>query len=210
MSVRPLCLPSVLVLLLLVACADTTVVEDFGEDGVLLERYRIRKADSIRQGEAEVFDSEGALIERARYEDGELEGTRTRYYADGAIQAEETLRGGRLDGLFRSYYPDGQLELEGQYVDHVGTGTWTGYYPDGAKKEEVTMRGSLADGPFLEWHPNGNRKAEGTYVKGGKEDGELLLYDETGALERKMDCEEGVCYTTWPAELVKARVDVGE
>ena len=205
---KRLLLPSAALLLL--GCADTTVVEDFNAEGVLTERYTIRKADSVRHGEAEVYDLEGVLIERAHYADGELEGPRTLYYASGAVQAEETLRGGRLEGPYRSYYPDGQLELEGQYVGHVGTGTWTGYYPDGARKEEVTMTESLAAGPFREWHPNGNRKAEGTYVKGGKEDGELLLYDERGDLERKMDCEEGICYTTWPAELVKARFDVDE
>lgn len=189
--------------LLLLACSDTAVVEVRDEAGVITERYTVRKADSVRHGPAEVFDLDGVLIEEAHYVEGEIEGVRKRYYADGILQAEETLRAGRLHGPYRSYYPDGALETESEYVDHDIEGKLIGYYRDGAKKEEVTMSGSLAIGPFREWHPNGALKAEGEYVMGGKEDGELLLYDRDGELERKMNCEVGLCRTTWPAELVK-------
>lgn len=193
--------------LLAVACSDTAVVEVYDDAGVLTERYTVRKADSVRHGPAEAFDVDGVLMEEAEFVDGALEGTRKRYYPDGTLQAEETLRAGQLHGPYRSYYPDGTLETESEYVEHDIEGTLTGYYRDGARKEEVTMAGSRAVGPFREWHPNGALKAEGQYVRDGKEDGELLLYDEAGELERKMDCEVGVCRTTWPPELVKATAD---
>ena len=199
---RPL-LPFLAAALLLLACSDTTEVEVLGEDGTLVERYTIRKADSTRHGPATAYDQDGVLMEESVYVDGELEGLRKRYYPDGTLQAEETLVAGKLQGPYRSYYPNGQVEVESQYVDHSIEGMLTAYYRDGAKKEEVTMASSMAVGPFTEWHPNGELKAEGQYVRGGKEQGELLLYDERGELERKMDCDVGLCRTTWPAELVK-------
>ncbi len=194
-----------LVLLLsLAACSDVRQVEVRNEDGVVTERYFVGKEDSLRQGKYETFDQEGKLIETANYQDDYLEGTRTLYYPDGAKQYEETHRAGKFDGPYRAFYPDGQLQLEGQYTDGSGDGTWTGYYPDGAKKEEVTMADNTSDGPFKEWHPNGMLKAEGVYVAGDKEHGELLLYDETGELERKMQCDRGLCRTLWQSEQATA------
>ena len=46
-----------------------------------------------------------------------------------------------------------------------------------------------------------NSKAEGTYIDGDNEQGELKLYDEQGELEKIMQCERGICHTTWKKEM---------
>ena len=51
----------------------------------------------------------------------------------------------------------------------------------------------------MEYFRNGNLKAEGSYLDGDNEHGLLKLYDETGRLIRKMECEQGVCRTFWRA-----------
>ncbi len=195
---------SLLAILALGACSDLERVEVRNEDGIVTERYYRGKDDSLRQGDYETFDRDGKLIERANYKDDYLDGLRTLYYPDGAKQYEETHVAGKFEGPYRAFYPDGQLELEGQYAADLATGTWTGYYPDGAKKEEVTMADNVSDGPFREWHPNGKLKTEGRYVAGDKEEGELLLYDENGELERRMQCDRGLCRTMWASETATA------
>ncbi len=187
-------------LMSLTACSDLERVEVRNEEGVVTERFYRSTTDSLRQGKYETFDRNGKLIEVANYKDDYLDGLRTLYYPDGAKQYEETHVAGKFDGPYRAFYPGGQLQLEGQYVADLGVGTWTGYYADGQKKEEVTMDGNASDGPFREYHPNGKLKAEGKYVAGDREDGELLLYDVNGDLERKMQCDRGVCRTMWQSE----------
>ena len=182
---------------LLAACSKVEKVEVRNEAGLITERYYRNKADSTRQGKYEYYDDDGKLIETAFYANDQLQGTRTLYFPNGEKQYEEERVAGKFEGAYRAYYPDGTLEQEGQYANDEGTGQWTGYYPSGAKKEEFTMVNSIAEGPFREWHPNGALKAEGQYVGGNKEQGELLMYDERGELERRMYCEAGICRTMW-------------
>ena len=80
------------------------------------------------------------------------------------------------------------------------TGKWKGYYDNGALKEEVIFVNNQENGPFIEYYPNGKLKAEGTYLEGDYEQGELKLYNESGELIRRMNCEKGVCKTVWKAE----------
>ena len=191
-----------LLLVGLVGCDDLEQVERRNEAGVVVERFYRSKTDSLIQGEAEVYDDEGRLLEKATYVDGVFEGERTLYHPSGERQSVETRVGGRYQGPFRAYYPDGQLELEGEYVDDTMTGIWTRYYPDGAKMEEVTFTDGREGGPFREWYPNGQPKASGNYVAsaslpGAKEQGELLMYDEAGTLVKRMECDTGICRTVW-------------
>lgn len=186
------------------ACSDLEPVERRNGEGVVVERYTRSRADSLMQGAYTAYDERGVLLERATYADGELDGTRTIYYPSGAVQIEETHAGGAFAGPYRTYFPDGQLELSGQYVNNVAEGVWTGYYPDGTKKEEVTFADNIEQGPFREWYSNGQLKAEGTYKDGDNEDGELVLYDLQGAVQKRMYCEAGVCRTVWRAETADA------
>ena len=181
--------------LLLSACNNHELVEEYSEHGVLLERYYISPKDSLRQGDYELFDSDGHRIETAHYEDGQLEGMRTIYYANGNVQAMDTHVDGSFNGPAKRYYPDGTLKVSGQYVNGEASGQWEGYHPTGELKERVTFAGNEENGPFTEYHTNGNLAAEGTYLNGDKEQGELRLYDENGELLRLMHCEAGICRT---------------
>ncbi len=186
--------------LLLIACSDTERVEKRNEAGVVIERYNRSKTDSLWQGKYEAFDDEGQVVERANYAAGKLDGKRTLYHPNGQVQYEEMHVGGKFDGPYKAYYPDGQLELEGKFIDDKASGVWTGYYPDGSKKEEVTFVDNKENGPFREWYSNGTIKAEGSYLDGDNEQGELVLYDLQGEVQKRMHCEAGVCRTVWQAQ----------
>ncbi len=195
-----------LMLLGLSACSDLDKIEKRNGDGVVIERFYRSKTDSLVEGKFEIFDDKGVLIEEAYYVNGLLDGTRTLYHPNGKPQYVETHVKGQFIGTYKAFYPDGQLELVGEYVNNQSAGIWTRYYPDGAKMEEVTFADGRENGPFLEWHPNGNKKATGSYADGDKEQGELMLYDEQGELERKMFCEAGICRTTWVPDSTKTSV----
>ncbi|MEL6986607.1 MAG: toxin-antitoxin system YwqK family antitoxin, partial [Bacteroidota bacterium] len=89
---------------------------------------------------------------------------------------------------------------EGNYVNGQMEGKWKSFYNNGQLKEVVTFIGSQENGPFIEYYENGNLKAEGNYKDGDHEHGLLVLYKEDGTIERKMNCVNGRCSTTWSSE----------
>jgi antitoxin component YwqK of YwqJK toxin-antitoxin module len=188
-----------LVLLALAACSDVETVERRNAEGIVTERFSRSKADSLMEGVYEAYDDSGVLMERANYKRGRLDGVRTLYYPDGAIQYEEHHVAGEFSGTYTGYYPDGQKELEGQYVDNKMSGVWTAYYPNGTIKEKVTFADNQENGPFTEWYSNGVIKAQGEYLNGDNEQGELVLYDLQGEVNKRMYCESGICKTVWRA-----------
>jgi len=171
-------------------------IEVRNEAGQLEERYEVEKASGAREGSYARY-REGKLIENAIYRQDTLQGVRILYFDNGNKEIQETYVMGGYHGPYQSYYQSGQLKLEGQYQDGTMEGAWTKYYESGQVMEVVEMHANQENGPFVEYYENGSLKAEGTYLEGDNEDGELKLYDEEGVLEKKMQCDAGICHTTW-------------
>ena len=182
------------------ACSNVELVEKRNKDGIVVERYNRNKQDSLMNGIYEAFDDKGGLVEKASYKNGKLDGLRSLYYPNGKLQYEESHQNGEFVGTYRAYYPEGALELEGEYIANKMSGIWTAFYPNGTKKETVTFVDNQENGPFKEWYSNGVVKAEGAYANGDKEQGELVLYDLKGEVNKRMYCEAGICKTIWVAE----------
>ncbi len=164
-----------------------------------LSRFQ-QRPDGTREGPFEEYDTSGNLVQRAHYQNGQLEGKRVLFYTTGDTLTLETYRKGIFHGPWKTYYANGKVEVEGEYVNNTMTGIWRRYYDSGALMEEVTFSDNRENGPFVEYHRNGNLKAKGQYLDGDNEHGTLLLYDENGKLERRMECEKGICRTQWKAE----------
>ena len=191
-------------LLFLFACGNgVETIQVKSEDGRLVESYERDKVTLLRQGLYRNYDERGNLLEEANYVNDTLNGSRRMFYPDGQVQIEEQYAMGNFIGSYRSYYPDGQLEQEGTYIGNEMTGPWKRYYEDGQLLESVEFRGNEENGPFVEYYPNGKLKAEGTYANGDNEEGELRMYNESGELERRMDCKNGICRTVWKAKGVE-------
>ena len=179
----------------LLACNDTETVEQ--ESFGMTEKFQVSKKTGLKEGSFEKFNPDGNLFEKANYQEDVLEGERVIYHANGNAEIEETYSAGILDGPYKAWYDDASIELEGQYEEGVMTGVWKRYYRNGQVMEEVTFADNLENGPFIEYHENGNLKAEGQYKGGDREQGLLKLYDENGELYKKMECNDGICHTTW-------------
>lgn len=193
-------------LLLVFSCkSKLETIETKDEYGYLI-KYSRKKDDYGKQGLYTKFYPSGTLYEEANYVNDTLHGERKLYYKSGKLEILETYDHGKFISPYKRFYEDGQLQLNGFYEDNKGTGVWTRYYQNGKVKDSVTLVDNDENGPFTEYYENGNLKAEGTY-KGTDEDtgyprehGLLKMYDESGELVKKMDCNLGRCKTIWTKE----------
>jgi antitoxin component YwqK of YwqJK toxin-antitoxin module len=193
-----------IVTLAVIGCQDATeTVEILDDAGNLREKFQLRKADGLKVGAYEKYDETGKIIELANYKEGKLEGKRTVFYVNEAPAEEEFYENGLLTGNVISYYSDGTKKAITPFVvkgDHsVMQGKLQVFYENGQLKSEDTAKNSEINGPFVEYHPNGKMKAKGTFKPDAdgepRENGLLEIYDETGALDRKMNCVMGRCTT---------------
>lgn len=190
------------VLAILVSCNNKIeIVETKNDQGQLIEKYSRRTSDFAKEGVYLRYDSQGKKMEEANYVNDTLHGKRILFFSSGHVEAVENYEKGQMTGLYQTFY-DGseQVELEGEYKNEIMQGSWKRYYKSGQLMEDVTFADNNENGPFIEYYDNGNLKAKGTYLNGDKEHGLLEVYDEDGSLNRKMNCENGICKTFWKKE----------
>lgn len=178
-------------------CGGGDTVENRDDEGLLTERYMLKKGTEIKHGKYEAFYPSGKVMEESYFSEGELHGPRKVFFENGQVDYLENYDNGKFQGEYLKYNEKGQLLQQGQYDGNVMAGLWKGWYATGELKEEVLFENNDENGPFKEYHPNGKIKTEGVYKNGDNEQGELLIYDESGELAEKMYCEYGVCATAW-------------
>lgn len=185
--------------LLLSSCSEQEkgIVEIKDDSGKIIEVYEISLQDSAKDGTYKKFYADGQIYEEGVFEKGVLNGMRKLYYPSGKIQTEEKYSNGYFEGEWTSYWENCEKKLTGKYVNNAMEGEWKAFYDDGKLKEVVSFKDNLENGPFIEYFPNQNIKAKGYYKDGDQEDGELLLYNENGEMIKKMECNLGLCKTTW-------------
>lgn len=154
-----------------------------------------------KEGLIQAYTENGMLYEEGQFKQGVLDGYRKIYYPDGKLQIVETYKNGKFEGPFVKYHKNGKKKVEGKYVNSTMEGIWKTYYDTEALKDEVMMHDNLENGPFKEFYENGKLKAIGAYKNGEFEHGPLQLFDESGTLIKKMDCENGICRTTWKKQV---------
>lgn len=184
-------------LLCQVACHSNKTIEIKNEQGIVIMRIsNMGDTTNGKNGYYEKFTQAGLPIDACHYINGKVNGER-KQYEEGKLYSTENLINDVYEGEYKAYYPSGKMKASGQYQNNVTVGVWKGYYPSGLIKEEVTMADNEENGPFIEYYENGQVKVKGNYYKGINEHGELLMYDSTGILIKKMDCNEGICKTIW-------------
>ncbi len=182
------------------ACSNGLETVETKDDYGYPIKYTRSKKDYAKEGLYVKKYPNGTKYEEAMYKNDTLHGERKLYFESGKVQIIENYKNGVFDGLFQQFYESGQLQLEGPYVNNIAGGDWKKYYKSGQLKEVVAMKDNTENGPFFEYHENGNKKTEGHYLDGDNEDGLLQMYNEAGELIKKMDCEKGICRTTWEKE----------
>jgi len=165
-----------------------------------LEKYGILEETGNFQGRYTKLRPDGSLTEEAYYNNGELDGLRILYYPTRDTQIIETHVNGLFHGTYKSFYKGNKLKLQGSYSDNQMQGLWYKYYDSGELMEKVTFVDNLENGPFTEYYKNGQISVQGAYLDGDNEDGDLKFYTEEGTHYKTMNCNEGLCRTTWRLE----------
>ncbi len=194
----------VLVSFLCFACGKQTEIAEVRDgEGNLIEKYAKDPKTNLRNGLSTKYIGK-RKVEEAHYLNDVLHGERKVFYENGTVEALENYENGIFVGPYKSFYEkNNSLKSEGEYVAGKMTGNWKFYYPNGRIKEIVAFKENEEDGPFEEYYESGTIKAKGNYktlegsVNPNKEHGLLELFDETGTLVKKMNCNYGACVTTW-------------
>jgi antitoxin component YwqK of YwqJK toxin-antitoxin module len=182
----------------LVGCNKNENIEIRRADGTIQFKYKVDQSGK-RQGEYLVFFENGIdIFEKSYYQDSLLEGARTLYFKNGQPEIIETYHNGVLEDTVYTYYSNGAIKLKSPYVNGVLEGTLLKYRLDGTILEAVTFVDNQEEGPFKEYYPNGRVKWTGQYLHGNQEFGELIYFDSTGLMLKKMFCDSvGKCRTIW-------------
>jgi len=197
---------SLLFALAIVGCSPTIeTIEVKDDDGNIVEKYERRIEDNKRHGLFQMFDENGKIVEMAIYKNDTLDGKRTMFFENGNPQYVENYVNGKFEDEYSSFYENGQVKLTGKYTNGAMNGEWKGYHENGQVKELVLFVENEENGPFVEYHPNGKIAAEGYYLNGDNEHGELKLYDENGELNKKMNCDKGICRTSWKRDTTETK-----
>lgn len=203
--------PIFLMLLLLLACAaETTEVVVENDAGQIIERYQMFTEDSSRHGRTTEYFENGSIYAETNYNKGKIEGERTLFYKSGQVQIKEHYINGTFQGPYTAFYENGKIDVEGEYINGSMEGVWKKFYESGELKEEVNFKNNEENGPFNEYYKNGADKAKGFYVyklDEAREHGLLELFNEQGEIIKKMQCDSGLCRTTWTLEQGDIQID---
>lgn len=192
---------AVILVFTLIGCTSN-MVEERDDQGNLVAAYEMR--DDTKHGKYIGYHTDGSIFEESTYVNGQVHGIRSLYYeGNKKIQTSESYINGIMDGLFEEYHLNGQVAFTGLFVDDAMEGVWKKYNNSGQLLEEVSFKDSEENGPFKEYHLNGQLAAEGGYLNGDNEHGPLKIYNEQGALIKEMDCNNGICQTTWSKDSSK-------
>ena len=191
-----------ILIFLCISCSKNSVseVKITDEDGNVLEIYFMDLEKKQKEGQYKSFYTSGKLSNQANYVSDSLDGERRWFYENGQVEAVETFNMDAYEGPYLSYFEDGTLRQKGQYVDNKASGVWTLYYESGNVKETVTFENNVENGPFEEFNEAGVLTAKGEYLNGDNEHGLLAIYNDEGTLIKKMQCDQGICHTTWSIE----------
>ena len=191
---------AILCLLSLVACDNRELITVKSESGDVVLQYQVKKNTDIKDGFEDKFDQDGNIEIRSSYKEGKLDGARVFFFPKGDTMILENYANDRFHGEYLTYFEKRGLRQKGNYLDGEMVGEWLRYYENGQLSETVMFSNNAENGEFQEYYKNGKIKAKGNYKDGDNEHGPLILYDENGEIERKMDCVMGNCSTTWRKE----------
>jgi hypothetical protein len=96
-----------------------------------------------------------------------------------------------VEAAFTSWDEAGNKVDEGHFLNKKMNGQWVSWHPNGIKAGEGNYRDGKEIGPFTTWHDNGQIAVQGYHNDEGNFDGEMLYWDKTGKLTKKLIWNNG-------------------
>lgn len=154
------------------------------------------------------WNEEGKLIATIPYAHGLLEGPSQYYYPSGAISETIPYHKGEIDGDVLNYDESGATLESTHYVNGIKTGKSVGFWPNGKPQwdeewqDDLLQQGRYCnqEGTLVSEVVNGQGKrtlfgetspSETQSYNRGRQEGEVLLYNEKGTITRRLFVKDG-------------------
>lgn len=98
-------------------------------------------------------------------EDGQRDGSYTRYRADGSVEATAAYRAGKLHGVYEEFTPEGARTIEAKYTKGERNGYWREWVGD-VKTLDASYRRGVLQGRWIEVSPDGVFVTKAKYSRG--------------------------------------------
>lgn len=197
--------------------------KSYSKKGVLLETLKYDNGELVTDAEeiadldvSELYypDDDGGLRFRGTYRDGKAHGTHLWFSKSGDIDSAKVFRNGFLIGQGRLtadglkdgpweeyYYPNGELKAEGSYALGFRTGEWIYYFVSGKIEQRGIYNNKGRPNGLWKWYyETGELLREETF-RGGKENGWLIEYSDTGSVITKGEFVDGLEEGVWFIEI---------
>lgn len=133
----------------------------------------------------------GQKAEEGRYVDGKKQGPWKLWYKNGQEAKTENYVDGKLDGKWTLVSEDGKPLRERSYKAEQRDGKWLSYYPGGKQVQlEENYGGGKLNGAVRVWYESGAKDSERNYVNGVPE-GKQQQWHENGKLGRESEYRNG-------------------
>ncbi|MEI6124433.1 MAG: hypothetical protein WCQ95_12485 [Bacteroidota bacterium] len=154
----------------------------------IIETHIPYKNDKIN-GEAIIYNDQGAKIKLITLKDDVKNGKYEEYYTSGPLYATATNVDGKLDGTVKTYYIDGQIKSEVTYAAGEKNSLETSYYRTGKLMEKSTYAKGLLQGVSISYYDNGQVSDSVNYVN-DKPFGKNIKYYKNGVVSEMADLDE--------------------
>lgn len=144
----------------------------------------VTSKNGVKEGVERNYDSTGIIISGKVFKNGVL-------ISKGVVD-----EAGKNQGPFEEFYSDGSLKCKGEYKNNKKSGPWVYFHPNGIEEQKGIYKNDLPEGEWNWYYPNKQLRRTETFVK-GKEEGEIIEYDELGNLIIKGKYYEGLEDGDW-------------
>jgi Uncharacterized protein conserved in bacteria len=156
--------------------------------------------------DAQLFNANGILLAKGRYENSIKVGEWTTFYPDGKTMYVDNYKNNLKEGKSNGYYQNGAVMFKCQYANGYRVGVALQYYSNGTLMEELTYNQvGKPVGPYRAYYDNNTKRIVGSYINGDKE-GEWLTYNQDGAVFSKVQYKSG--YPTITDDMVKKETEM--
>ncbi len=156
--------------------------------------------------DAQLFNADGILLAKGKYENSKKVGEWITFYSDGEIMYVDNYKNNLKEGKSNGYYKNGAVMFKYQYANGCRVGVALQYYSNGTLMEELTYNQvGKPVGPYRAYYDNNAKRIVGLYVNGDKE-GEWITFNQGGTVFSKVFYKNG--YPTITDDMVKKETEM--
>ena len=116
------------------------------------ETYRTRF--NKKEGEYILYSSDGIVLLKTNYKNGEIEGLCQIFYITGRLEYEIYYKNELKNGIYKKFHHYHGLKEKGYYLNDKREGKYIEYYSRGNIKVISNFKNDKLEGKYIEYYPN--------------------------------------------------------